>query len=81
MLIWYTNYRTKKHKEKRNGSFSTLTTKQDKSALDYCLKLLRRDKSVLRALQEAKHLFGAITNDINTKSKHWIFKTNTTSKE
>jgi len=56
-------------------------TKQKKSALAYCLILLRRDKSVLRVFQEAGRLFGAITKDINTESKHWTIKSNTTSKE
>jgi len=55
--------------------------KQKKSVLAYCLILLKRDKLVIRILQEAGHLFGAITKDINTESKHWTIKSNTTSKE
>ena len=56
-------------------------TKQKKAVLAYCLTLLKRDKSVIRIFQEAKHLFGSATKDINTESKHWTIKSNTTSKE
>ena len=55
--------------------------KQDKSALAYCLNLLQRNKSVLRILQEARHLFELSTKDIDQESKHWNIKSNTTSKE
>jgi len=36
---------------------------------------------VAAALQEAGHLFGSITKDIDPESKHWTIKSNTTSKE
>jgi len=55
--------------------------KQNKSVLAYCLALLKRDKSVIRILQEAGHLFRSITKDIDLESKHWTTKSNTTSKE
>ena len=56
-------------------------TKKNKSVLAYCLILLKRDKLVIRILQEAGHLFGSITKDIDPESKHWTIKSNTTSKE
>ena len=55
--------------------------KQNKAVLAYCLKLLKRDKSVIRILQEAKHLFGSIAKDMHLESKYWNIKSNKTSKE